>query len=103
VRLVTWNCCSGPLDRKLSDLATLAADIAVVPECPRPRKRRGGRLPVLRREDRDPPGSTALVPVPSLQAWPEARIGVSRTVTRESGTCEALFIAGRITGIRAVD
>jgi len=35
MRLVTWNCCSGPLDRKLSDLATLAADIAVVPECPR--------------------------------------------------------------------
>jgi exodeoxyribonuclease-3 len=35
VRLVTWNCCSGPLVRKLSDLATLAADIAVVPECPR--------------------------------------------------------------------
>jgi len=35
VRLVTWNCCSGPLDRKLSDLATLEADIAVVPECPR--------------------------------------------------------------------
>jgi hypothetical protein len=35
VRLVTWNCCSGPLGRKLSDLATLRADIAVVPECPR--------------------------------------------------------------------
>jgi len=35
VRLVTWNCCSGPLARKLSDLATLEADIAVVPECPR--------------------------------------------------------------------
>src|SRR5262245_28261081 len=35
VRLVTWNCCSGPLARKLTDLATLEADIAVVPECPR--------------------------------------------------------------------
>ncbi|HYV19749.1 MAG TPA: endonuclease/exonuclease/phosphatase family protein [Verrucomicrobiae bacterium] len=35
MRLVTWNCCSGPLARKLSDLETLEADIAVVPECPR--------------------------------------------------------------------
>jgi len=35
VKLVTWNCCSGPLARKLSDLASLEADIAVVPECPR--------------------------------------------------------------------
>jgi hypothetical protein len=35
VRLVTWNCCSGPLARKLSDLDALEADIAVVPECPR--------------------------------------------------------------------
>jgi hypothetical protein len=30
--LVTWNCCSGPLAKKLSDLKTLEADIAVVPE-----------------------------------------------------------------------
>jgi hypothetical protein len=35
VRLVTWNCCSGPLARKLSDLDAFEADIAVVPECPR--------------------------------------------------------------------
>ena len=41
MRLVTWNCCSGPLARKLSDLATLQADIAVVPECPRVPERPG--------------------------------------------------------------
>jgi hypothetical protein len=35
MRLVTWNCCSGPLARKLADLAALEADVAVVPECPR--------------------------------------------------------------------
>jgi len=35
MRLVAWNCCTGPLDRKLGALETLGADIAVVPECPR--------------------------------------------------------------------
>jgi len=44
VRLVTWNCCSGPLARKLSDLATLEADIAVVPECPRIEERPGATV-----------------------------------------------------------
>ena len=44
MRLVTWNCCSGPLGRKLSDLATLAADIAVVPECPRIEERPGAAV-----------------------------------------------------------
>ena len=44
MRLVTWNCCAGPLARKLSDLATLAADIAVVPECPRIEERPGASL-----------------------------------------------------------
>ena len=46
--------------------------------------------------------STALVPVPSLEAWSSARIGVSRTVTTESGTREEQFIAGKITSIRVV-
>jgi hypothetical protein len=35
LRLVAWNCCMGPLERKLAALETLAADIAVIPECPR--------------------------------------------------------------------
>ena len=35
LRLVAWNCCTGPLDRKLAALDTLKADIAVIPECPR--------------------------------------------------------------------
>ncbi len=36
MRIVTWNCCRGPLDAKLAALATLGADIAVLQECPRP-------------------------------------------------------------------
>lgn len=44
MRLVTWNCCSGPVDRKLSDLATLEADIAVVPECPRIQEQPGATV-----------------------------------------------------------
>jgi hypothetical protein len=44
MRLVTWNCCSGPLARKLSDLATLEADIAVVPECPRIQEQPGASV-----------------------------------------------------------
>jgi len=43
--------------------------------------------------------STALVPLPSLEAWSSARIGVSRTDT----TGSQLFIAGEITSIRAAD
>jgi hypothetical protein len=43
--------------------------------------------------------STALVPLPSLEAWSEARIGMSRTDT----TGAHLFIAGEIISIRAVD
>lgn len=35
MRLTTWNCCTGPLDRKLAALRRLRADLAVVPECPR--------------------------------------------------------------------
>ena len=48
-------------------------------------------------------GSTALVPMPSLEAWPGARIGVSRSVTTGLVTYQDLFIAGEITSIRAVD
>jgi endonuclease/exonuclease/phosphatase family metal-dependent hydrolase len=36
LRIVTWNCCRGPRERKLAMLASLHADIAVVQECPRP-------------------------------------------------------------------
>jgi hypothetical protein len=36
MRLATWNCCAGRLGEKLAALDTLAADIAVVPELPRP-------------------------------------------------------------------
>lgn len=35
MRLTTWNCCTGPLPRKLAALRRLAPDIAVIPECPR--------------------------------------------------------------------
>jgi len=35
MRLAAWNCCAGPLERKLAALESLEADIAVVPECPR--------------------------------------------------------------------
>jgi len=42
LRLATWNCCAGPLARKLDVAATLKADILVVPECPAfPEKRAG--------------------------------------------------------------
>jgi len=47
--------------------------------------------------------SPALVPVPSLDAWPSARIGVSREVTNGSRTYQVLFIAGEITSIRVVN
>lgn len=36
MRVVTWNCCRGPLASKLAALDTLQADIAVLQECPRP-------------------------------------------------------------------
>jgi exonuclease III len=36
VRIVTWNCCRGPLATKLAALETLLPDIAVLQECPRP-------------------------------------------------------------------
>jgi hypothetical protein len=35
MRLATWNCCAGPLVTKLSALARLGADVAVVPESPK--------------------------------------------------------------------
>jgi exonuclease III len=35
LRLVAWNCCMGPLAKKLGALETLSADVAVIPECPR--------------------------------------------------------------------
>lgn len=36
MRLATWNCCGGPLPEKMTALSRLAADLAVVPESPRP-------------------------------------------------------------------
>lgn len=36
MRLVTWNCCKGPFDRKVSQLMTLNFDVAVIQECPMP-------------------------------------------------------------------
>ncbi len=41
MRLVAWNCCSGPLERKLEALRLLDPDIAVIPECPRLPRRAG--------------------------------------------------------------
>lgn len=35
MRLCTWNCCSGPLDKKRSALNELSADVAVIPESPK--------------------------------------------------------------------
>lgn len=43
--------------------------------------------------------STELVSIPKLGDWGEARIGVSRFVTDETGTRSSLFIAGKITKI----
>lgn len=36
MRLITWNCCRGPHDKKVPLLAALNADIAVVQECAKP-------------------------------------------------------------------
>jgi len=33
--LATWNCCAGPLVKKLSALRQLSADVAVIPESPK--------------------------------------------------------------------
>src|SRR5215471_15164937 len=35
MRIVAWNCCGGPLERKRAALDTLEADLAVVSEGPR--------------------------------------------------------------------
>ena len=34
MRLVSWNCCKGPLSRKLAVLDALGVDVAIVSECP---------------------------------------------------------------------
>lgn len=34
MRLLTWNCCSGPLRTKLRAIEEFGADLAVLPECP---------------------------------------------------------------------
>ena len=36
MRLLTWNCCRGPRERKLAALDALPAEVAVIQECPRP-------------------------------------------------------------------
>lgn len=36
MRLVTWNCCRGPLEKKAALLESLSPDIAVLQECARP-------------------------------------------------------------------
>ena len=36
MRLLTWNCCGGPFSKKIPLLTSLAPDIAVLPECPKP-------------------------------------------------------------------
>ena len=36
MRIVTWNCCRGPLEKKLAALKTLTPDVAVLSEAPRP-------------------------------------------------------------------
>jgi hypothetical protein len=36
MRIATWNCCRGPYAVKTAAIATVAADIAVLQECPRP-------------------------------------------------------------------
>ena len=35
MRLSTWNCCAGPLVKKLAALTRLGADVAVIPESPK--------------------------------------------------------------------
>jgi hypothetical protein len=41
LRLVAWNCCSGPWEKKRAALESLDADLAVIPECPRIRGKSG--------------------------------------------------------------
>ena len=36
LRLATWNCARGPLQRKLDALAAIAPHVAVITEAPRP-------------------------------------------------------------------
>ena len=36
MRIVTWNCCRGPFDRKLAELARLQPDVAVIAEALEP-------------------------------------------------------------------
>lgn len=36
MRIVAWNCCRGPLQKKLAALAAIAPDIAVIAESPAP-------------------------------------------------------------------
>ena len=43
VRIVTWNCCRGPLDAKLRAADALGADVLVIQELPRP----AGPVPFL--------------------------------------------------------
>jgi exodeoxyribonuclease-3 len=38
MRIVAWNCCRGPFEKKLAALATLTPDIAVLPEAIHPAK-----------------------------------------------------------------
>jgi len=38
MRIVAWNCCRGPIDRKITALGTLSPDVAVLPEATRPSK-----------------------------------------------------------------
>ncbi|MEO8634445.1 MAG: endonuclease/exonuclease/phosphatase family protein [Gemmatimonadales bacterium] len=43
MRLITWNCCSGPWPKKLEALESLEGDLTVIPECPRIRGARGAQ------------------------------------------------------------
>ena len=36
MRIVTWNCCRGPVSGKLPVLAALSPSVTVIPECPEP-------------------------------------------------------------------
>jgi Endonuclease/Exonuclease/phosphatase family len=38
MRIVAWNCCRGPLDRKIAALETLSPDVTVLPEAIQPAK-----------------------------------------------------------------
>lgn len=87
MRLITWNCCRGSFDRKLSLLQELSPDIAVVQECGKPATE---DLPFLWFGDNPRQGITLLAnngyridPLPQIPELPPYTIPLQVSGTRE--------------------